>query len=180
MEDEIPLQAKACGSFLSTRMNTYLNILQNGLFVVNTPDKSLLPKLDIIAYPYRRQFLEDKIEKAGLTMLSPFVLPSSYSAYPPLIKECLAHLECIVVDIHRPNGSDHYIVTGRVIGASYDESLGDNIDDNIDDFRNRLVERIFHHFGSSVNDRSARFIGKVIPISVHTITFELENKPSDG
>ena len=156
-------------------MNTYLNILQNGLFVVNTPDKSLLPKLDIIAYPYRRQFLEDKIEKAGLTMLSPFVLPSSYSAYPPLIKECLAHLECRVVDIHRPVSSDHYMITGHVIGASFDKDLGNNFDE----IRHNLVGRVFHHFGSSVNDRSIRFIGNIVPNSFRTITFELENQPSN-
>lgn len=160
----------------NSRMNTYLNIRQNNLFIVNVPDKSLLSILDIVAYPYQRRDLEDKIMKARLTKLNPFVLSRYYKIYPPLIDECLAHLECEVVDIHRPKGSDHYLITGKVVGASYDKKLGDNIDE----IRNSLIKRVFHHFGASSDDPSLRYIGYVTPDVINTITFKLEEKNKEG
>ncbi len=155
----------------NSKMNTYSNIRQNGLFVVNIPDKTLLRVLDIVAHPYQRKDLEDKIAKAGLTKVSPFVLSKRYGMYPPLIKECLAHLECEVIDVHRPKGSDHYLITGKVVGASYDEVLGKEIDE----IRNNLAGMVFHHFGASSKDPSIRFIVcHAKPQFEKTITFKLE------
>lgn len=153
------------------KMNTYLNIRQNGMFVVNVPGADLLPVLDTIAYPYKRKELEDKIEKAGLTKLNPFVL-SKEEHYPPLIAECLAHLECQTVDIHRPAKSDHYNITGEVLGASYDASLGLRLDE----IREKIVKRHFHHFGSVSEKQGLRFVGYVNPFCIETITFGLEKK----
>lgn len=156
----------------NSKMNTYLNIIQNGLFIVNTPDRSLLTKLDIVSYPYLRKHLEDKIEKAGFTKLSPFILSIKHKLYPPIIQECLVHLECEVVDIHCPKGSDHSLITGRVVGASFDKNLGNTIDK----VRCNIAKRAFHHFGASVSNPSNRFIGYVKPSSVPAITFKLEQK----
>jgi len=153
------------------RMNTYLNIRQNGMFVVNVPDTSLLQVLDTIAFPYKREELEDKIEKAGLSRLTPFVL-SEEEYFPPLVGECLAHLECRTIDIHRPGKGDHYNITGEVVGASYDVSLGIELDE----IRENLVRRTFHHFGSVSKDSRLRFIGQITPSHINTITFGLEKK----
>src|SRR3989344_1194857 len=65
----------------NAKMNTYLNIRQNGLFIVNVPPKELLTAhpegrwpinlLDIVAMPYPRRKLEDKILLAKLTKDTP-------------------------------------------------------------------------------------------------------------
>ena len=118
--------------------------------------------------------LKDKIKLAKLTELDPFVLQKNHKHYPPLIKECMVHLECEVIDIHRPKNSDHYLITGKVVGASYDKSLGNEIDN----VRLSIVKKAFHHFGASSKNTSIRFIGKVTPSSVKTIPFRLEEKLS--
>ncbi len=151
------------------KMNTYLNIRQNGLFIVNTPGRDLLNKLDIVAYPYQRSHTEDKIEKAKLTKVNPFVLPHRHAVYPPLIQECLAHLECEVIDIHLPRGSDHYLITGRVVEASYDLKLGRNRER----VREGIVRRSFHHFGQCGKDR--RYIATLTPLKIKTLTLQLEH-----
>ena len=156
------------------KMNTYLNLRQNGLFIVNVPGRELLGILNIIAQPYKRKELEDKIAKAGLTKATPFTLNKNYNIYPPLIQECLAHLECRVVDIHRPKGGDHYNITGEVISASYDSPLGKNPDE----VRLNLTKRVFHHFGASSENPSLRYIAYLSPDSCETITFHLERKPN--
>lgn len=163
------------------KMNTYLNIEQNGLFVVNVPPRELLFEdglegrpahlLDIIAKPYPRKKLKDKIRMANLKKIEPFYLSEKYEVYPPLIEECLAHLECDVVDIHRPKGSDHYNITGKVIGASYDKSLGNEIDE----VREKLVQRVWHHFGSRADNPNKRFLTYQNVIELETkVTFHLE------
>jgi|SRR3989344_772840 len=154
----------------NSRMNTYSNIRQNGLFVVNVPSGSMLSILDVVSYPYSREKLEDKIEKAGLTKSEPFVLPRKHRLYPPLIRECLAHLECELVDIHRPRRSDHYLITGKVVGACYSNCLGKDIDK----IRLNLAKRVFHHFGASSEDSSVRYIGHIKSDSIKTMTFKLE------
>lgn len=141
--------------------NTYLNICQNRLFVVNLSGIELASKMDILARPYPRKECQDKIETAGLAKVEPFYLSRHRSLYPPLIGECLAHLECEVVDIHRPRCSDHYTVTGRVIGCSYESLLDpwwpERLCDSPDDIRRNLAEKTFHHFGCSQKG-SERFV----------------------
>ncbi len=171
----------------NAKMNTYLNIKQNGLFIVNVPPRELLygncegkwasGLLDIVAQPYPRNKLKDKIALANLTKLKPFIFPQQHEVYPPLIEECLAHLECETIDIHRPRGSDHYNITGKVVGASYDESLGKDIDA----IRKSLVMRIWHHFGSGTDNPNKRLIAYTRPLEIDTeLTFHLEknNKSS--
>ncbi len=165
----------------NARMNTYLNIKQNGLFIINVPPKELLradPEgrwpaylLDIVAEPCPRRKLKDKIALAGLTKATPFILSKTHPIYPPLIQECLAHLECEVIDIHRPGNGDHYNITGKVVGASYDACLGDDLEQ----VRDNLVKRVWHHFGSRSHDPTKRLIGRICPSELDTqITFHLE------
>lgn len=151
------------------KMNTYLNIKQNGLFIVNTPGRELINKLEILAYPYKRGYAEDKIEKSQLTKATPFVISQTHEIYPPLIQQCLAHIECETIDIHRPQGSDHYLITGRVVGASYDKSLGKSIKK----VREKLVKKVFHHFGQS--GKNERWIAYLKPKKITTMTLQLEH-----
>lgn len=155
----------------NSKMNTYLNIRQNGLFVVNIPDKSLITKLDNLSRPCDREKLKHKVKESNLTMVSPFVLWERHPIHPPLIKECLAHLECKTVDIHRPSKSDHYIITGKVLGASYDKSLGKDLCN----IRMNLVKRVFHHFGTAPTTPSIRYIASLKPEHYRTeILFRAE------
>ena len=149
------------------KMNTYLNIRQNGLFIVNTPGRALLDKLDILAYPYKRGQAKDKIEKAGLTKATPFVFPENHLYYPPIIQECLAHIECKMIDIRRPKSSDHYLITGRVVSASYTKSLGKSVEQ----VRNNLVKNVFHHYGQS--GKNKRYVAFLVPKKITTLTLQL-------
>jgi len=150
--------------------NTYLNLCQNRLFVVNLPGIELVEKMDILAQPYPRKEYRDKIKVAGLTAIEPFCLGQHHSLYPSLIKECLAHLECEVVDIHRPKGGDHYTVTGKVVSCSYVSSLGPSSDE----IRLNLAERTFHHFGRN-QEGNERFVltGKSLYVKTN-LRFHLE------
>jgi len=159
------------------KTNTYLNIRQNGLFVVNLPgawvhrDPSDHP-LDTIAYPYPRREYKDKLELAKMSgyKREPFKL-NRHQIYPPLIGVCMACLECEAIDVHRPPQSDHYLVTGKVVAASYKKSLGNKIDD----IRCKLARYSFHHFGRS-SDGEERFIAAsgVIEQWPTELTFHLE------
>lgn len=155
----------------NSKMNTYLNIKQNGLFVVNVPGSHLIPCLDHISRPCYRENLKYKVKESSLTMISPYFLLEKHQVCPPLIKECLAHLECKTVDIHRPRKSDHYLITGGVLGISYDESLGRDLHD----IKTNLVNRVFHHFGTTPETPSIRHIATLEPDCYRTnVLFKAE------
>jgi flavin reductase (DIM6/NTAB) family NADH-FMN oxidoreductase RutF len=167
----------------NAKMNTYLNIRQNGLFIVNVPSIELLFEdtqgrwpshlLDIVAEPFPRRKLKDKIALANLTKIIPFVLPKKHRIYPPMLQEGLAHLECEVIDLHRPHKSDHYNITGKVVGASYDSSLGTDLEE----VRSNLTKKIWHHFGSKSYDPSKRLIASMQTFELDTkVSFHLEKK----
>lgn len=164
------------------KMNTFLNIKQNRLFIINIPSKELTKMhdsmnsiIDIIAYPYNRDELEDKINKAKLTKIEPFYLPKSHTIYPPLISQCLAHLECEVIDIHRPLGSDHHNITGKVVGTSYNRRLGESLDE----IRENIVRLTFHHFGSPTSNSNYRYYAFMSDVITPSITFKLEENKNE-
>lgn len=134
-------------------MNTYLNIKQNGMFIVNIPGADLLNILDVVAFPYDRVRYVDKMKLARLTKLPSFYFPN-YPLAPAIVGECLAHIECWAVDIYRPQQSDHWLITGKVVACSYDSKLGKDLDE----IRQNLVKLSWHHFGSSAGNAKTRFI----------------------
>jgi flavin reductase (DIM6/NTAB) family NADH-FMN oxidoreductase RutF len=167
------------GPVLEGEPNTLINIRQNGLFIANIPGRDLIGVMDKVAYPFSREDYIDKIEWAGLTKLEPFGLPDPKryaplnarlgsdlrrpNIYPPILGEGLAHLECVVEpgNIIRPSGSDHHLVIGTVIAASYDTRLGRNINKAKDDketkeilneIQDSLVDAGFDHFGGRTKD----------------------------
>lgn len=135
----------------SGKTNTYSNIRQNNSFIVNIPDKKMRNMLDKLSFPRLRKDYIDKLKEAGLRTSKAIFL--DWIA-PPIINDCIAHLECRVVDIHLPKWSDHYQVTGRVVGISYDPRLGLTIDN----IKQNLAKNIFHYFWSS-ETRESRYIG---------------------
>jgi len=90
-------------------------------FVVNLPPREILEKVKLCGSRSGRAV--DKFSEAGLTQL-----PSN-KVKPPRIKECVAHLECKLVDELRTG--DHTIFVGEVVAASVDEGAFDRREETI-------------------------------------------------
>ena len=89
--------------------HTYQNVKANKEFVVNYPSPELIEKVSASS-----QFAEnvDEVALSGLTSISSLVVK------PPRIKECMAHLECKVVEVK--DIDDVSIILGRVVARSAD------------------------------------------------------------
>lgn len=95
------------------RHQTAKNILATKEFVVNFPSEDIVKQALLTAQPYSPTV--NKIEKAGLT-----AVPSK-KVKPPCIKECMAHLECIL-EWTKQHGEE-IIIAGRIVAGSIEESL---------------------------------------------------------
>jgi flavin reductase (DIM6/NTAB) family NADH-FMN oxidoreductase RutF len=91
-------------------------IKNGGEFVVNVPTMEIVGKTLFCGRNSGKAF--DKFAASGLTPL-----PSKHVS-PPWIKECVAHLECRVVN--EVSTGDHTIFVGEVLGAGVDEGLFEN------------------------------------------------------
>jgi len=153
----------------SVIQDTLSNIRNNGRFIVNVPGINLARHMKELSYPYPPEI--DETEKAGLTKRS----APNFSLgrpCPKIIEECLAHLECELVSygIFRPRKSDHYLVTGRVIGVSYDSLLGSELDE----IKRNLVSQVFFQIGASPKPNT-RYIGRMTLEELpDTLIFESE------
>lgn len=87
-------------------------IEETGEFVINVPTLELLSKVYLIGTRSGRE--ADKFKEAGLT-----ARPAK-RVRPPIIEECIAHLECAVV--HRLTTGDHTLFVGEVVAAYADEA----------------------------------------------------------
>ena len=151
--------------------DTLMNIKENGLFIVNVPGFDIADAMRELAYPHKPEV--DEISRAQLTKLKPLIL-KKHNNYPKIIGECLAHIECELVPngIYRAEESDHVLITGRVIGVSYDKSLGEDLDE----IRKNLIRQIFGQLGACPKP-DCRYVGK---INLHelenTLVFEAERK----
>lgn len=104
-----PLLAVSIGN---TRYSHKL-IAETGEFVANIPSKELLSSVEYCGSTSGRTV--NKFEKTGLTP------KPAKKVEPPIIEECVAHIECKVVD-RLPTG-DHTIFVGKVQAASADAEL---------------------------------------------------------
>jgi flavin reductase (DIM6/NTAB) family NADH-FMN oxidoreductase RutF len=102
-------------------------------FVLNIPTHDILKKVHGCGKVSGREV--DKFQKYELT---PF--PAS-KVNPPLIKECIAHLECTLRDSVKVG--DHTLFVGEVLSASVEEDLFDDFL-KVDDLRAKTL----HHLGS--------------------------------
>ncbi|MDI3502349.1 MAG: hypothetical protein PWR13_900 [Archaeoglobi archaeon] len=91
-------------------------IKKGGEFVINVPPKELLPAVELCGSVSGRSI--DKFEKAGLTKIP------SKKVSPPSIKECIAHVECRVVDSFITG--DHEVFVGEVVYAQAEEGVFEN------------------------------------------------------
>ncbi len=87
-------------------------------FVVNIPSQDILEKVQLCGSRSGRNV--DKFAESGLTQLP------SKKVKPPRIKECVAHLECKLVD--SLSTGDHTIFIGEVVAASVDEEAFDGME----------------------------------------------------
>jgi len=107
-------------------------ITKSGEFVINVPNVNLLKQVQYCGSVSGRN--EDKFKNSGLTP------EPANKVKPPLIKECIANLECKVVQTI--SSGDHSLFIGEVLAASAEEGLFDGIIDT-DDQRAKTL----HHLG---------------------------------
>ena len=88
-------------------------LAETGEFVVNIPTKGLLDKVEYCGTNSGRNV--NKFEKAGLTA------KPAKKVKPPIIEECIGHIECKVVD-RFPTG-DHTLFISEVLAAYADGEL---------------------------------------------------------
>ena len=114
--------------------NHYSNglVTKSGEFVINVPNVDLLKQVQYCGSVSGRE--EDKWKKSGLTA------EPAQKVKPPLIRECIAHLECKVVKTI--SSGDHSLFIGQVLAASAEDGLFDEIL-NTDNPRAKTL----HHLG---------------------------------
>jgi flavin reductase (DIM6/NTAB) family NADH-FMN oxidoreductase RutF len=108
-------------------------IERSGSFAVNVPASHLL---SAVWYCGTRSGRDgDKFEGAGLTRGTAAVVAA------PIVEECFAHVECLVVD--SPSEGDHTVFVGEVRAGSVEQEAFDG--------HLRLVEPYdtIHHLGGS-------------------------------
>lgn len=84
-------------------------------FVINIPTEEIVKEVLFCGRHSGRDC--DKFEKTGLTQVP------AKKVKPPLIEECISHIECIVENT--VTAGDHTIFIGKVVAASVADSLFD-------------------------------------------------------
>lgn len=100
---EPPLVAISCG----TANYSYDMIKNSGEFVLNIPSKDIVKETFYCGTKSGED--TDKFKESGLT------LEDSRKVDTPIIKECIGHLECELVD--QPRAGDHQLFVGEVQAA---------------------------------------------------------------
>lgn len=86
-------------------------IKASGEFVLNVPSVDLVKQVQYCGSVSGRDV--DKFQATGLHQAEPRAVEA------PLVEECLAHLECALVDVMTPG--DHGIFVGEVVAAKAEE-----------------------------------------------------------
>lgn len=110
-------------------------IQEAGEFVINVPSKDLLNEVKFCGS--HSGSTTDKFRKAGITAMG------SEEVEAPRIEECVAHLECDLVDGFRTG--DHTIFVGKILAGSVDEDV---FDEDSGGYIMDKFEPIFHVGGS--------------------------------
>lgn len=110
-------------------------------FVINLPTFELLKQTHYCGTVSGRKV--DKFQKAGLTPLP------AHKVKAPLIKECIAHIECRVIKIFP--GGDHSIFLAEVLYASAEKGVFKNTLDII-------KAKTIHHLGENIYTLTAETI----------------------
>ena len=112
-------------------------IESSGEFVVNLPTRHLLNEVMFCGSHSGKSV--NKFKETGLTPLK------SEKVKPPRIKECVAHLECKLVNKLRTG--DHTIFVGEVIASSCDEEV---FDEKLNILNLNRVKPLYHRGGPSL------------------------------
>ncbi|MFH1943746.1 MAG: flavin reductase family protein [bacterium] len=96
---------------------SHLLVSESREFVVNVPSPSMADKVMVCGRFSGRDV--DKFEKAGLTPMQASVVR------PPLVEECIGHLECRVE--RTVEAGDHSLFIGRVEKAWAEDGLFDEV-----------------------------------------------------
>lgn len=105
-------------------------------FVINVPNVDLLKQVKFCGSVSGRYI--DKFKESNLTPIPAKVVKS------PLIKECIGHLECEVIEIH-PAG-DHTIFIGKIVAASANKDLFEGEYWKL----NKKETNLIYHFGGAL------------------------------
>lgn len=105
-------------------------------FVINVPNISLLEQVKFCGSVSGRDI--DKFNGSNLTPIPAQIVK------PPLIKECIGHLECTVIKIH-PSG-DHTIFIGKIVAAYVNRNLFDGAYWDLSKEETNLI----YHFGGTL------------------------------
>lgn len=100
-------------------------------FVVNVPTVALKQQVYYCGYNSGRSV--DKFKKTGLTP------KSARRVKPPIIDECIAHMECELVETHKAGEKNLFI--GKVIEAYADKDIVENqkkVDFSFGDFPHKV------------------------------------------
>lgn len=98
---------------VSPRRHSHSLIEETKEFVVNIPTMDMLDRTVFCGTKSGRT--HDKFKEAGLTQLS------AKKVKPPLIRECVGHLEC---KLHvQFTAGDHTIFVGRIVEAHVDKGV---------------------------------------------------------
>jgi len=117
---------------VSPRRYSHRLIKDAGEFVINVPPMRLIRQVVLCGESSGRD--RDKFKLTGLTP------KPSKKVRPPLIEECVSHLECKVVRSYR--AGDHTLFLGRVVGAKVEDGM---MDDALDVMK---AKTIIHKGGS--------------------------------
>jgi len=117
---------------ISPKRDSFANLKVHGEFVLNLPTAEHLHEVHICGTQSGRTV--DKFVVTGLTALP------AQKVKPPLIAECVAHLECKVVNVFVTG--DHELFVGEVLAASITPEW----------FDHRLVPHgsFLHHLGGTI------------------------------
>ncbi len=98
---------------------SYNMIKETKEFVINVPTMSIVKKTLFCGRRSGKQ--HDKFKETGLTPLPAKMVK------PPIIKECVAHLECKL--LKQITAGDHEILVGEILTAYVNEGIFDKIYD---------------------------------------------------
>lgn len=94
--------------------DTYKNILETEVFVLNVPSTAILDKVNLSAVKFPAEI--DEFEKTRLTP------KPAFQVKPPLIDECRSHFECKLSGIYEVSKT-RVIFVGEVLSVSIDREF---------------------------------------------------------
>ncbi|MFA5778871.1 MAG: flavin reductase family protein [Elusimicrobiota bacterium] len=110
-------------------------------FVINIPDKKLIKKVLYCGSHSGKNI--DKFKNTGLTPIP------SEKIIPPKIKECLAHIECKVINQYE--FSDVTLFISKIVGADVEEKIFDEC------LKTEKIKTIHHLGGGWFAETGKRF-----------------------